>query len=254
MLSIMRNLNKFTYSKLFFGTLLVIMTIYLFGVFNQKELLLQSTIPLLIPVFLIVYLLKYKTLGIPFISFLFFSFLGNLSSIYIKEDALVYVSDTFYFLSFVYLLIIVVPRFKIIELDKLIGIYLVAVFLINVYLLYALYGFLKSVIPDSLEMNLFAVKSLLLIILTFISFGVYLNTQTKRSILFLASSVCFGFSTILNYVNEYYLYDWNFIMLHKILYAVGLYFLFSYAMIENYVKKSKAIEVKENFSSDNILV
>ncbi|WP_143144281.1 hypothetical protein [Flaviramulus basaltis] len=228
-------------------------TVYFFGVFYQKELLLQFTIPLLIPAFLIIFLLKNKSLSIPFISFLFFSFLGDISSVFIKGDMFFYVSNTFYFLSFIYLFLIALPKFKLFEVDKLIGIYLVTVFLINTYLLYALYGFLKSVIADGLEVNLFAVKSFMLIILTFLSFGIYLNTQTKRSILFLASCVCFGFSTILDYINVYYLYEWNFIMLHKILYVVGLYFLFSYALIENHVKKHKTSEIKESYSSENIL-
>ena len=253
MLIIVRNLNKSTYGKVFLCTLLVVITVYFFGVFSQKELLLKLAIPLLIPTFLIIFLLKYKSLSIPLISFLFFSFLGDISSVYIKEEMFSYVSNTFYFLSFIYLLFIIVPKFKLFEVDKIIGIYLVLVFLINVYLLYALYGFLKSVIPDSLEVNLFALKSLVLIILAFLSFGIYLNTQTKRSILFLASTVCFGFSTILDYINAYYFYDWNFIMVHKVLYAIGMYFLFSYAQIENHVKKNKFSEVNESYSPNNIL-
>jgi hypothetical protein len=235
--------------------MVILIAVNFFGVFTQNELLLKYTMLLFIPVFLIIFLLKYKSLSVPFISFLIFSFFGNLSSVYMKGDMYLFVTDVFYFLSFMYLMLITMPKFKIFEVDKLIGVYLITVFFINIYLLYALYGFLISVIPNDMEVDLFIAKSLILTVLSFLSLGVYLNTQTKGSILFLVAVVCFGFSTIINYINGYYFYDWNFIMLHRILYVIGLYFIFRYAMIENKFSKPKikTVEKNENFSSNNIL-
>jgi hypothetical protein len=235
--------------------MLILIAIIFFGVFTQNEVLLKYTILMFIPVFLIVFLLKYKSLSVPFISFLVFSFLGNISSIYIKEEMFLFVPDAFYFLSFMYLLLIAIPKFKIFEVDKLIGVYLISVFLINIYLLYALYGFLISVIPDYIEVNLFIAKSLVLNILAFLSFGIYLNTQTKGSILFLVAVVCFGFSTNLDYINGYYLYDLNFIMFNRILYVIGLYLVFRYAMIDNKFSNTsiETVDKHKDYSSDNIL-
>ena len=253
-MNILKKGNKFTYSKLFFCVLLLLIAINFLGAFYHKELFMQTASLLFIPVFLLVFLIKYKKLSLPFISFLVLSFLGDISSVFLNNDTTFYISNILHALSFVYLLLIVIPKFKLFNLDKIVGLYLVVVFFINIYFLFALQGVLKSTISDDIEVNLFTAKSLVLIILAFLSFGIYLNTQTKRSILFLASSVCFGFSTIIDYVNLYYFYDWNFIMLHKILYALGLYFLFSYAMIENYVKKFEPVEIKEEtYPSDNIL-
>lgn len=148
------------------------------------------------------------------------------------------------------------PKFKLFGVDKVISIYLIGVFAINIYLLYVLYDFLKSIIPDDIDVNLFVAKSLVLIILTFVSFGVYLHTQTKRSILFFLGVVCLGFTTILDYINAFFLFDLNFVVLQSIFYATGLYLIFSYALIESKLKKLKEVESKQEkttYSSDNIL-
>ncbi|TGV01678.1 hypothetical protein [Flavivirga rizhaonensis] len=248
----MKNSLNLTFDKTFFCALLGLIAINFFVAFTQDSLLLKSTMALFIPAFLIFYLLKYKILGVIFISFLLFAFLGDLSLTFFSNEIYIKVSSILYFLSYLYLIAIVMPKFKLLKIDKLIGLYLLGVFVINVFFLYTLYSVLKVIIPDQTEVLLFGLKSLALIILAFISFGVYLNTQTKQSILFLVAAIFIGFSTILNYVNLYYLYHWSFELLYRALYAVGLYFIFKYMIVDNRYKAT-IYKLRERYSSDNIL-
>ncbi|WP_303318977.1 hypothetical protein Q4Q34_19545 [Flavivirga abyssicola] len=248
----MKNSLNLTFDRTFFCALLGLIAISFFVTFTQDSLLLKSTMALFIPAFLIFYLLKYKTLGVIFISFLLFTFLGDLSLTFFSNEIYIKVSSILYFLSYLYLIAIVMPKFKLSKIDKLIGLYLLGVFVINVFFLYTLYSVLKVIIPDQTEVLLFGLKSLALIILAFISFGVYLNTQTKQSILFLVAAIFIGFSTILNYVNLYYLYHWSFELLYRGLYAVGLYFIFKYMIVDNRYKAT-IYKLRERYSSDNIL-
>ncbi|NMH89449.1 hypothetical protein [Flavivirga algicola] len=247
----MKNWLNLTFDKMFLGALLGLIAISFFVTFSQDSLMLKSTMALFIPVFLIVYLVKYKSLGVIFISFLFFSFLGDISLTFFSNETFVKVSSILYFLSYLYLIAIAAPKFKLLKVDKLIGVYLLGVFLINVFFLYTLYSILKVIIPDNMEVLLFGLKSLSLIVLAFVSFGVYLNTQSKQSILFLIAVIFIIFSTILNYINLYYLYHWSFEMLQRTLYGVGLYFIFRYIIADNKYKKT-IYKIRERFASGNI--
>ena len=214
----------------------------------------KSSIALFIPVFLVFFFVKNNYLGFAFVSFLLCSFLGDISYYFLPKENVLNTSNLLYILSYSQLLIIALPKLKIFKLDRLIGIYLLVVFSITLYFLFTIYEILKMIIPEENEVILIGVKSLTLIILAFVSFAVYLNTQTKQSILFLIVTICFAFSGIINYINYYYLYDWSFIMLHRAAYILGLYFLFKYFSIENKIRKHKVINYKsERFSSDNIL-
>ena len=247
----MKNWFNLTFNKVFFVALLGLITISFFVTFTQDLLLLKSTMALFIPVFLIFYLVKYKSLKVVFISFLLFSFLGDVSLTFFSNETFVKISSILYFLSYLYLIVMVIPKFKLLKIDKLIGVYLFGVFVINIFFLYTLFGILKAIIPDGTEVLLFGLKSLALIILVFISFGVYLNTQTRLSILFLVAVVFIAFSTILNYVNLYYLYHWSFEMLYRVLYGIGLYFLFRYIIADNKYKKT-IYELRQSLSLENV--
>ncbi|AUP77836.1 hypothetical protein [Flavivirga eckloniae] len=251
----MKNWFNLTFNKVFVCTLLVLIALSFFVAFSQNTLLLKSAMGLYIPAFLTFYFLKYRSLGVMFISFLIFSFLGDLSLTFFSGETFVKVSSILYFLSYLYLIAIVAPKFKLFEVNKLIGVYLLGVFLINVFFLYTLYSILKVVIPDNTEVLLFGLKNLSIIVLAFIAFGVYLNTETKPSIIFLIAVMLIAFSSILNYVNLYYLYHWSFEMLHRALYVTGLFFVFRYIMAENKYRIPQNTRAKEKtFSSKNILV
>lgn len=251
--NIVDNRNKLTFNHVFLAALLLLIAINVFGSVTDNALLMKTTMPLFIPVFLIFYFVKYNSLKIVFISFLLFSFLGDTSSMFFSEDSLIQTSSVLYLLSYLYLIIIVAPNFKLIEVNKLIGAYLLVVLVITLYFLYVIYSIMQTVVANETEVLLFGIKSLSLIILTFLSFGVYLNTQTKQSALFLTAVIFFGLSAMMNYINLYYLYDWTFVLLQRVLYAIGLYIIFKYIMEVHIIKKAKPIKLNESYSSDNIL-
>ena len=91
-------------------------------------------------------------------------------------------------------------------------------------------------------------------VLTLVSLGVYLNTQTKQSTLFLTAVLFIGLSVTLNYITLYYLNDWSLELLHRVLYALGLYVIFQYIINTDVtLKKPKPLRLKESYRSDTVL-
>ena len=247
----MKNSFILNFSKVFFCTLLFLVTVNILGTYSGDVLFLQTTKALFIPTLLILFFLKNKTLSIPFILFFIFSFLGDVSLAFFENEIFIKASSIFYFLSYLSLIGIAISRFKFFEIDKVVGTYLIVVFLINAYFLYTFYGILKAVVPDSLEVFLFGVKNISLILLVFLAFGKYLANDTKPAILFLMVALCLVFSTVLNYVSLYYVYSWSFVMLERVIYAIGIYLLLNYVMEES---KSTVMQNKpqDSYNSDNI--
>lgn len=254
-MKIVNNWLNFTFNKVFFCALILLIAINSVGVATEDALIMKTAMPLFIPVFLIFFLIKYNKLGIAFISFLLFSFLGDTASMFIPEAIIMETTSTLYILSYLYLLIMVIPKFKFLEVNAIVGTYLLLVFSITMYFLYVIYGVLQTIIPNPTEVLLFGIKSVALIVLGFISFAVYLNTQTKQSVIFLTAVIFFGLSVIMNYINLYYLYNWSFELLQRVLYALALYVMFIYIMNSNFIKKPKQIKVKESehYASDTVL-
>lgn len=234
---IVKNWIKNFPNKMFLSILFALILINVIATISTSNLVQQLTKPLFIPVFLIYFLLKNKQIEISILAFLVFSFIGDFTSVFTYSLMLVNISSLAYCLSYSCLIITVASRIKKLELDKVISWYLVFVFLINAYLLYILFDVIKYYIPDSIEVTLFAVKSTALIALAFVSFVDYLNSQSKKSILFLIMVLCFVFSDVLHYISTYYLYRLGFVMLDRILHLVGLFFLFSYVLEVSKLKK-----------------
>ncbi|MEN3322447.1 hypothetical protein VP395_01790 [Mariniflexile soesokkakense] len=250
----MKNWFKFTFNTVFLGALILLIALNVVGALIEDALVMKTVMPLFIPVYLIFFFIRYTSLGIAFISFLLFSFLGDIAPMLFSEDALIEGSSVLYILSYICLIVMVAPKFKVLEFDKLIGVYLLVVFVISLYFLFTIYSMLKVIIPNSTEVHLYGVKSITLIILTFVSFGVYLNRQTKQSVLFLTAVVFFGLSVILSYINLYYVYNWSLELLKRILYALALYVMFKYVMSREVIlKKPKEIKLEESYSSDTVL-
>lgn len=248
----LKNWIKIQYNAIFIYVLLLLIIINVIATITENTILLQLTKPLFVPAFLLYYFIKNKYINFVFIAFLLFSFLGDSSSVLFSSDAVLKASSLLYCLSYLCLVYVVATKFKRIEFDKIVGLYLLVVFLINVYFLYTLFNILQAIIPDSLEVTLFGIKSVSLIALAFVSFAVYLNSDTKRSILFLVTSLCFVFSDVLYYISNYYIYDWSFVMLDRLLHILGLFFLFNY-IIEEYRHRKKRI-VNARISSENVLI
>ncbi|MEC3907675.1 hypothetical protein VOI54_11650 [Tamlana sp. 2201CG12-4] len=106
-------------------------------------------------------------------------------------------------------------------------------FLISIFFLSLIYETIEVVLLNQITVILFMVKSLVLIVLGLLSFGVYLSVQNKKSIWFLTGVVCLGFSAIFDYFNIYFLNEWRFFMGHKLLYVTGIYFAFKYDISNN---------------------
>ncbi|WP_318500360.1 hypothetical protein [Formosa sp. PL04] len=143
----------------------------------------------------------------------------------------------FYLLGYLSLLGLVVTKFKGIRFGKFLGSYLLVVFIINTYLLYQLYTVLESIITDPTDVLFFGLRSVTLIILVLVSFAVYLNSDSKSSILYLVMALCFIFSEVLFYIRNYYIYDWTLVLIEQMLYGAGLSSLFYYMVIKNKAKK-----------------
>lgn len=248
----MENSLASSFNKVLFFALLVLVGINILGIYSEDVLLLQTTKALFIPALLSLFLFKHKVLNLPLISFFIFSFLGDISLAFFENEILTKASSVFYFLSYMCLIGIVISKFNFFKIDKVVGAYLVLVFLINTYFLFTFYGILKAVVPDSLEVILFAVKSVSLVLLLFLAFGKYLAKDTQSSILFLMVALCLVFSTILNYVSIYYVYSLNIAVLERVIYAVGIYLLLNYVLEKRKTSIKKKVTYQDNYNSNNI--
>ena len=249
----MKSSIKFTDNKVFVGALFLLIVLNVIGTISEDPLFLQSSKPLFIPVFLICFFIKNKLTVVPFSLFLMYSFLGDMASIFFSNETFLKESSVLYLLSYSCLVSFIISKFKLVQFNKVIALYLVTVVLINVYFLYAIYSVLQTIVPDTLEVFLFAMKSISLVVLAIIAFGVYLNSETKLSILFLIMALSFVCSDVLNYVSQYYVYHWSFLMLDRMLHVIGLFFLFNYIIEYHKVPKTE-LGNKENIVSKNILV
>ncbi|TYA57259.1 hypothetical protein [Formosa maritima] len=194
------------------------------------------------------YFIKNRFFSFVFVLFLVFSFVGDFSSVFSSSNLIIKFSSFIYFLGYLTLIFYTFSKFKRIRLDMVIGLYLLIVISINSYFIYELFSILKLQISDPIEVNLFAAKSVSLIALTFLSFVVYLNSDTKQSIIFLLMALCFVFSDVLHYISNYYIYNWSFVLLDRVLHVVGLFFLFNYIIGENRIRKRQIVE--ERMSSE----
>lgn len=232
---------KLSFSKAFFGASFLLIVLSFIGAISEDAMFLQLTKPLFVPVFLVFFFIKNKRISIPLILFLLYSFLGDSASMFFSNETFLKASGVMYFLSYLSLVIFVAPKFNYSSLNKLVATYLVIIVLINLYFLYTIYGLLITVIPDSVEVFLFGAKGVSLILLLFIAFGVYLNAETNLSIFFLLMAICFAFSEILSYVNQYYVYHWALSLIDRVMHVFGLFFLFNYILIYNRLTKNAAI-------------
>lgn len=249
----MKSLLNVSFNKVFVGVLLLLVGINVIGAVSENALFLQSTKMLFVPSFLLFFFIKRSSIKIPFVLCLIYFFFGDSASLFFANDMFLNASNVLYFLSYLCLIIFVSQKFRIMEFNKIIAYYLIVVFLINLYFLYTTCSILRVIVPDGAEVFIFGLKSVSLIILLFISFGVYLNSESKISIVFLLMAFSFACSDLLDYVNHYYVYNWSFLMLERILHVVGLFFLFNYIVAYN--KLFKKQEIREVIrGSENVLV
>lgn len=239
------------FNKVFFAAFLFLIIVNIIGTYSGDVLFLQTTKSLFVPALLILFFVSNKSLSLRYILFFVFSFLGDASLLLFGNQFFIKASSVFYLLSYLCLIGVAISKLKSFKVDKIVAVYLIVVFLINTYFLYIFYDILKVVVLDNLEVFLFGVKGFSLLILAFVSFVKYLSKDTKPAILFLMVAMCLVLSTILNYVNLYYVYNWSFVMIETVIYATGIYLLLNYVLEEN---KSTVIDntIQDNYNSDNI--
>ena len=219
------------------SVLSLLVCVNIFAAVTDNELLLQCFKPLFIPVFVAFYFSKCDYINWYLISFLSFSFLADVTSVFYNNIEILHYSNLFYLISYASLLGLVLTKFNGIRFDNFLNVYLLVVFVINTYLLYQLYTVLDDIIKDPVMVIFFVLHTVTLIILSLVSFAVYLNSDSKSSILFLVMSLCLIFSEVLFYIKSYYIYDWTLVLIERLLYGAGLVSLFYYMVIKNKAKK-----------------
>lgn len=248
----MKSLLNVSFNKVFVGVLFLLVGINVIAAISENALFLQSTKLLFVPSFLVFFFIKRSSVKIPFVLCLIYFFFGDSASLFFANGMSLNASSVLYILSYLCLIIFVSQKFRLMEFNKIIAYYLIVVFLINMYFLYTTFSILRAIVPDSIEVILFGLKSVSLIVLILIAFGVYLNSESKMSIVFLLMALGFAFSDLLHYVNQYYVYNWIFLMLERILHVVGLFFLFNYIVAYNKLFEAQEIRGKRT-SMENVL-
>lgn len=248
----LKNWLQIGYNKIFLCVLLILIVFNVLATISENEALLQLSKPLFIPVCIMYYFVKNKYINAIFILCLVFSFLGDFSSVFFSNQQLLQISSLFYCLSYICLVYAALLKIKKLNFDFVVGGYLIVVFAINAYLMYELFAVLKLQIPNGMEVALFGIKSMALIVLCFVAFIVYLNSDTKESILLLVMALCFVFADVLYYISNYYIYSWSFVMLDRVLHILGLFFLFNYIIEQNRKRKKRIVEQRIT-NSDKVL-
>lgn len=238
----MKNWLQIGYNRIFLCVLLVLIAFNVLATTSDNEALLLISKPLFIPVFVMYYFVKNRYINTVFILCLVFSFLGDFSSVFFSNEQLLQVSSLFYCASYFCLVYAALMRMKKLKFDIVVGGYLIVVFAINAYLMYELFNVLRLHIPNSAELALFGIKSMALIVLCFVAFISYLNSDSKPSILFLSMALFFAFSDVLYYISNYYIYNLSFVMLDRVLHIFGLFLLFNYIIEQNRKRKKEIVE------------
>lgn len=235
----MNNTSNHSHNNLFFGILFLLIILFAIGSHGKNVMLLNVSQGLIIPLFIVFFFLKNKTLSMPLIAFFLFAFFSDTTSFFFDNYNVIKASSVLFFLGYICLIGVVINKFKFFETDRVVGLYLLTVLSINMYFLYTIYSLLKVAASDNFETLLFGTKSMSLMVLAFLALAIYLNKQTKSALLFLMAVSCLVFASVLNYIGVYYIYDWRFITLEKASYILGLYLLFKYIIQESKTSKEE---------------
>ncbi|WP_452221033.1 hypothetical protein [Lacinutrix salivirga] len=223
-------LNKHKHALVFVVILILALNIY--ASFSQNELLLRVVKPLFIPFTVVYFYLTKCKLAKPIVAFFIFSFLGDFTST-IPQYSYIKLSSLLYCLSYFSLIGLLWHKIETIRFNALVYAYLITVFLICTYFIYQFYVMTNSNLLDEWTVLLFVLKSVILLVLGFFAFAVYLDTDSKSSILFLAMVFCFGFSDVLYYISQNYIYTWSFVVSEIVLHVSGLVLICNYIIVLN---------------------
>lgn len=230
--------------------MLVITSILVLNIFAslfQSELLLRLIKPLFIPFTILYFYFTKANISKPILLFFIFSFIGDFLST-IPQYSFVKIASVFYIFSYLSLVGLVWDKLKVIKFNALVYTYFGVVFSICVYFTYQFYMLANGNFLDQWNVYFFVCKSLVLLVLGFLAFAVYLDTDSKSSILFLAMVFCFGFSDVLYYISQNYIYTWSFVVSEVVLHVCGLVLICNYIVNVNEGLNSIEVLVSRNFN------
>lgn len=250
----MKNWNLFSFNKIFFIVFFVMAVLNSLAVIIEDDVVMLLVKSMSVPVFLIFFYVRNNKINISLMVFLIFAFLSESSGILFPDLNVVCTESLFYCFAFIQLIVLILPKFKFIQLDGLIKAYLLMMFGVTLFFFKILYDLVGVEFLERAEAMLFSAKSFVLMILVFVAYGVYLHIQNKQSILFLIAVVCFGFSCVLDYLNFYFINKWSFMVLNRIIYLFGMYFIFRFVIEANKCKTHQGTQVQKHFVSGDMLV
>ncbi|MGJ8593697.1 MAG: hypothetical protein ACSHXF_14190 [Aquaticitalea sp.] len=163
-----------------------------------------------------------------FLTVFLFSFLGDVFNVFNLGDLSSKLSTTFYLGSYSLIIFVLLGKLRRIKYEGLVSIYLIIVLFLNTYFLYVLYGVVKENFSDDVNLVLSICHGITLIAMSFLAFAVYLSRETTQSIIFLVMVVCFGFSDVLFYICDLYVYFWVFEFAANMLHLTSLLLLYTY--------------------------
>ena len=222
-----------------FASILIVNSI---AVFYDFELLSNIAGLLTVPILVAYFFSRQHYMANVFFTVFLTLFLANVFSAFSMNDLTNNLSEAFSLGAYLLLVFVLVGKLKRVKFEGFITVYLVIVFLINTYLLYALYSVLESSFSGGLQTLLFVLKGIVLILMAFVAFMVYLSNESKQSILFLTMVFCFMFSNVLNYIHTMYVYFWLFEWTGYALSCLSVILFFKY--VDNHHRKQINPEAK----------
>ncbi|OMP29792.1 hypothetical protein [Mangrovimonas sp. DI 80] len=215
----------------------------------QDDLMLDRIAKIVvIPVLLTLYFTRMKYMANIFLTVFLCSFLGDVFTVFHKNELTHQLSEMAYVGSYILLLGVLISQFRKVRFEGVVSVYLGLIFMFNAYLLYILYGAVKNSFVDDISLWLYAGRGLAIVLLVFLAFALYLSRESKQSIILLVTVACFAFGDVLKYICELYVYFWVFEVFAIALHLAALVFLLAY--VSNHHRKAVRYSVnKESLSS-----
>lgn len=231
-------------NRILISILLLLVNINVAAILSDVPWFINVSKALIIPVFLMYYILINRNLNFILTSILFFLFFADLYPVLSKNDSSFAVTNLFSFFAFVCLLGIAIAKIKNLGISKRLGYLLGLTFLINLGFLVAMGLIMQFFIQDGFEILSFGIKMASLIGLTFLSLIAYLGHKTKEASMFLLMAMSFTLSTMMIFMCSYYRGDEGFLILERMSSGFGTLFLFSFIFEQNFETDSYLIEAK----------
>lgn len=227
--------------------LMLIAVANLISSFYELPLLLKTLTLVIIPIILLLYFYKEKSMAnIFFVTFILI-FCGIAFSIF--ENSLLWskISEASFLGAYGLILFVMIGKIKHIKFQGLISVYLLTILAVNAYFMYVMFTSVQDSFQDSVIFTLTVSKGVALLLMAFLAFAIYLSKETLQSIIFLTVVFCLVFSDVLRFLTAMYVDNWLFSAAYNILQAAGLLLFCIYVF--NHHQKQKRVLLNEFDSS-----